>query len=260
MASTDPITVSPITDPSDFSAAYDITAAAFGRQTNDAVWQALKPDWDQPLARANLIARDIKGFEASLLPTAKSPRTGLPNRVYLKATYTDPATGVSTIAGVAIWSQLSFVEGWGEPPNPELPGADDGLLVAELQPDEATAQRKIALAKQVFASLMTLRTELIREIAETKKETTPAVFALDLCAVHPDFQKRGLASRLVQWGIDDARENREGIEPVLEASVMGRSVYKRLGFQGVAEAVYLVDEDVLEGKVLPSNLFMRMGS
>ncbi|PSR82053.1 hypothetical protein BD289DRAFT_454528 [Coniella lustricola] len=258
----DGITISLITDPADLAATYDIAAAAFGIQVDDAVWKALRPDWSHPLARAHLIARDTRGFHKSTAPASANPRTGLPPTIYLKATVTDASTNhVPTIAGVAIWSQLSFVDGWGATPSADLPGAD-AILVEGIQPDAETAARKIKLAKQVFASLMARRMEVIREIAREdegsgKRRENPGVFALDLCAVDPKFQKRGLASRLVQYGLDEAREKREDIEAVVEGSVMGRSVYARLGFKPVAEVEYNVDEELLNGTTLPSNLFMR---
>lgn len=81
---------------------------------------------------------------------------------------------------------------------------------------------------------------------------------LDLCAVDPAFQRRGVASRLVEWGLQEA-QRRGGLECLTEASVMGRLAYERLGFRPEGEIEYKVDEE-FRTRSMPSNLYMRTGS
>lgn len=52
---------------------------------------------------------------------------------------------------------------------------------------------------------------------------------LDLLAVHPSFQGRGLASKLLRWGLECADE--EGVEVFLTSSPDGRRLYEKYGFE-----------------------------
>lgn len=52
---------------------------------------------------------------------------------------------------------------------------------------------------------------------------------LELLGVHPSYQRRGLASKLLRWGL--ARADEEGVEVYLSSSPDGRPLYERNGFQ-----------------------------
>ena len=54
-------------------------------------------------------------------------------------------------------------------------------------------------------------------------------------ATRESYRKRGAASLLIDWGIENAQE--DGAPPYLEASVAGRPLYERRGFQTVGEVV-----------------------
>lgn len=175
-------------------------------------------------------------------------KDGRPNTIFLKATVPDRnLPGKRVIAGLATWSQLSYVPGYGNEPSNKLEISKDVPAMKFESEDEEL------FAVQLWAGLMSKRVEVIKEKAATD---SPVAFTLDLCAVDPDFQKRGIAAKLVQYGLDEA-ERRGGLEAMTEASVMGRHVYKKLGFQPVAEIDYGVDEKLIKGRHLPSNLFMR---
>lgn len=80
--------------------------------------------------------------------------------------------------------------------------------------------------------------------------------ALDMCAVDPVYQRKGIARELVQWGLDEARR-RGGLEAITEASSMGRHVYEKMGFQAEGPDIeYAVDSE-FESRKRPSNIFMR---
>lgn len=251
----DGLQISVIQDAADFTGAYDACARAFGDQIHDAVWIALSPGWDTPEGRAAGAARMAKRWRATT-----TDRDGRPNTVFLKATLPDPDPDPSPdqpagagrrVVGTAIWAQLSTVPGLGEAPSAEL-GTPEGL--AEMYGGDERATR---LGRQVWASLVARRLAAVRA-KEAEGADPPAVFVLDLCAVDPRFQRRGVALELVRWGLGEAAR-RGGLEATTEASVMGRHVYRKLGFNPVAEIEYEVDEELLDGKVLPSNLFMRTG-
>ncbi|KAF3764731.1 hypothetical protein M406DRAFT_291895 [Cryphonectria parasitica EP155] len=234
-----PITISVVQDASDFLPFFNVCARSFGDQIQDAIWTAISPGWDTETGRQANADRFVKRWQ-----TTKPTSAGDPSTVFLKATVPDPdRPGGEHIVGVATWAQLSFAPGWGNPPSTELGGTDD------IFPDEKAAR----LARQIWASLMKPRVATVRA---KEGDEVPAVFVLDLCAVDPDFQRRGIASKLVRWGLDEAAR-RGGLEATTEASVMGRWVYKQLGFVPVKEIEYEVDGELLGSTVLPSNLFMR---
>ncbi|KAJ0420358.1 acyl-CoA N-acyltransferase [Aspergillus carlsbadensis] len=54
---------------------------------------------------------------------------------------------------------------------------------------------------------------------------------LDTVFVHPDYRRRGVATRLLEWGIEQAE--RLGLLVYLEATEEGRRVYERVGFEVV---------------------------
>ncbi|KAL4739960.1 acyl-CoA N-acyltransferase [Aspergillus similis] len=69
---------------------------------------------------------------------------------------------------------------------------------------------------------------------------------LEALLVHPDYQRKGIAKRLLAWGIEEAE--RLGIDTWLEATEQGRPVYEKSGFQPLRE-VKVVCEGVGESPV-----------
>ncbi|KAF2014540.1 hypothetical protein BU24DRAFT_423463 [Aaosphaeria arxii CBS 175.79] len=238
------VQVEPITDAKDLSQAFYVSSEAFGRQINDAIWVSLNPDWKTPKGQEYGTSRLVRAWNK-----INKDREGNPNTVYLKATLPVTSEDGQTerrIVGFAIWNQLSVVPGYGEVPSPEL-----GDAVDILDPTEAR------FASQMFRSLWKRRIEYVNEKATSDP---PAIFTLGLCTVDPAFQKRGIASKLVQWGLDEAKRRHGGLECTTEASRMGRSVYQRLGFkaEGDEDIVFEVDEE-FKSRDKPPNLFLRTG-
>ncbi|KAL4781094.1 hypothetical protein BJX76DRAFT_363873 [Aspergillus varians] len=251
MATTNPpIQISPLTTPTLLPRIFDITASALGTQSSDGAWTAMNPAWETPNGRA----RGIQRLTTQWHSTTRD-RNGDPNTIFLAATVLqkDPSTGeaVPVIVGAAIWIQASMVPGHGDPPATDLGEVMD---LEALYPGDPAEQRYV---RQVERSLHRRRGEVVKEVA-TSMPLAPSVMALDLCVVDPAFQRRGVATRLVEWGLEEARR-RGGLEAVLEASRMGRHVYSRLGFvQEGGEIEYTVDEE-FRGRDRPSNVFMRTG-
>ncbi|KAL6235526.1 hypothetical protein BDW75DRAFT_209291 [Aspergillus navahoensis] len=232
------IKVSPITSPTDFIPFFNISASAFGSQVHDGVWIAMNPGWDTPEGKERAIGRLVERWSS-----VTTDRNGNPNTVFLKAT-TASAEGKEAIAGVAIWVQASMIPEYGA-----VPVDIDAEAVYQ---GNAVEQRYLL---QLDRSLHKRRVEVVKEIASS---SSPAVMVLDLCVVDPAFQRQGVATRLVQWGLDEAKR-RGGLEAVLEASSMGRHVYRQLGFwQDGEECEYDLDEEFRD-REQPSNIFMRTG-
>lgn len=241
--SADGLQISAIEDELDFVGVFECSAKAFAEQINDGIWTAINPGWDTPKGKAAGVARFAQRWRS-----VTKDKHGRPNTVFLKATLADPdRPGQRRIVGTAIWAQLSMVQGHGEQPSTKLGTPED--LKGIYEGDEALQR----VACQVWASLMDPRVAVVKA---KESADPPATFVLDLCAVDPDFWRRGIAQRLVQWGLDEA-QRRGGLESTTEASVMGRHVYQKLGFKPVAEIDYEVDQELLHGRTLPSNLFMR---
>ncbi|KAI0834094.1 hypothetical protein F5Y06DRAFT_279853 [Hypoxylon sp. FL0890] len=208
--------------PEDVEAGFACAANAYGKQARDFIWTCMKPG----------ISYD-------------SDRNA--NTVFIKATL--PREGQRVIVGMAIWFQLSMVEGRGIRPSDDIRSSFD---LEKLYPNNETEQRYLS---QLFRSIVKRRIEVARE-----KETSqpPSMFHLGLCAVDPAYQRRGIASKLVQWGLDEAKR-RGGLEATTEASSMGRHVYERLGFRGEGSDIeYQVDSEFIS-RERPPNLFMRTG-
>ncbi|PVH81068.1 hypothetical protein DL98DRAFT_458668 [Cadophora sp. DSE1049] len=242
---TSDVHVQPITNADDFSRCFAIAAAAFGTQTADGIWTAFNPGWDTSEGGISGAGR-LQSRWAS----RRATEAGNPNVVFLKATIPDPSSsGEEIIAGMAIWVQLSTVEGHGDVPKTDLVEA---LQLNTLYSGDESAQKFLC---QVIKSLTKQRKEVVKEAAT---RDPPAIMALDLCAVDPAFQRRGVAGELVQWGLDEAKR-RGGLEAVTEASKKGRGVYARLGFKQEGEEIaYLLDDEFKE-RLMPSNIFMRTG-
>ncbi|KAJ5641379.1 hypothetical protein N7490_005379 [Penicillium lividum] len=56
-----------------------------------------------------------------------------------------------------------------------------------------------------------------------------AHYYLEILGVHPSYQGRGLASKLLKWGL--ARADEEGVEVYLSSSPDGKPMYEKNGFQ-----------------------------
>jgi ribosomal protein S18 acetylase RimI-like enzyme len=241
-ATQDQAIISPVENEKDLVQANHCVAEAFGRQAQDAVWMLMNPGWDSEAGQALNAQNMIKRWKSTT-----TNKDGKPNTVFLKATLPDPATGERRVVGLAIWVQLSYVDGYGDPFTGDMAEALSSL-------DDADRR----FADQMFRSLWKRRIEYIKEVSESGRKP-PALFVLDMCAVDPAFQRRGIAGKLVQAGLEEAK-TRGNLECTTEGSVMGREVYRRLGFkdEGVGDIQWEVDAE-FEKRDKPPNVFLRTG-
>ncbi|KAI0154891.1 acyl-CoA N-acyltransferase [Xylariaceae sp. FL1272] len=231
-----------VDSPQDISEGFTCISEAFGRQARDAIWIAFNPGWDTPEGRTKREETMIRRWEGTT-----TDKFGNPNEIFLKATLPDPKhPDRRVIAGFAIWVQASDVEGYGAKTAGDIRSVLD---LEALHPGNESEQRFL---EQMCNSLLKRRVEFVKERAT---DDPPAIMALDLCATDPAFQRRRVATKLVQWGLDEAK--RRGIKyATTEASSMGRHVYKKLGFVPEAEdIVYKLDEE-FAARETPPNRFM----
>jgi GNAT superfamily N-acetyltransferase len=227
----------------DIVQAFDCVSEAFGRQAEDGIWTAMNPGWDTLEGKKRGASRMVNRWRH----TTKD-KTGNPNTLFLKATLPGPeGASKRSIVGLAIWAQASSVEGYGDRPVEDLKAS---MGLEDLYPGNESEQRYLC---QVISSMQNRRREVIRQ---KESAAQPAVFILDLCAVDPLHQKKGIARELVKWGLAEA-QRRGNLEAITEASIMGRNVYAKAGFkpEGV-DIEYYVDDEFASRK-RPANLFMR---
>lgn len=241
MATQNDVIISPIETEQDIRQANYCVSEAFGRQAKDAVWMLMNPGWETEEGRENHAQGMIKRWQS--ITTNKD---GKPNAIYLKATLPDPdKQGERRVVGLAIWKQLSLVEGHGDP-------FSSDMSEALVDYDEKNQR----FATQMFNSLWKRRIEYLQQVASDGRDP-PAIFVLDICAVDPAYQRRGIAGKLVEFGLAEAKK-RGDLECTTEGSAMGRAVYKRLGFkdEGTGDIPYAVDEEFKTWDK-PPNVFLR---
>lgn len=225
----------------DFKQAQHCLSEAFGRQAKDYLWMMMSPGWDTEEGQAKHAQGLMESWQS--ITTNKD---GQPNAIYLKATLPDPdQAGERRMVGMAIWRQLSFVEGYGD--------SFSSDMSASLTDFDDTKRR---FATQMFNSLWKRRIAYLHEVKESGR-SPPAIFALDVCAVDPVYQRRGIASKLVEAGLAEAKK-RGDLECTTEGSAMGRAMYQRLGFkdEGTGDIQYEMDEDFNIWEK-PTHIFLR---
>ncbi|KAF2252474.1 putative GNAT family acetyltransferase, partial [Trematosphaeria pertusa] len=233
------VLVQPVDSLDDFTQIYHCFSEAFGRQIKESIWIAMNPNWNSPKGQREGASRLLERWRS-----VTKNKEGHSNTVILKATLRDSQDGFRLkIVGAAIWTQFSFVDGYGDLPTDSPAGLET------LTPTERR------FASQMYRALWKRRVSLARE---KSKSDLPAMFTLDICAVDPAFQRRGVAGKLVAWGLEEAKR-RGNLECTTEASAMGRVVYRRLGFgaEGAGEDIVFDVDEEFRNRDMPEIVFMR---
>ncbi|KAL4978841.1 acyl-CoA N-acyltransferase [Aspergillus desertorum] len=149
----------------------------------------------------------------------------------------DSATG--KLVGLARWA--AYAEGQA------VEKSIEEIVEARLASD--IPERRDEVARDMYTAIQVGKRELLgvgpldsneKGIMLQKRVDLDALF------VHPDYQGKGIAKRLLAWGIEEAE--RLGADVYLEATEAGRPVYEKTGFQTIKE-VRLVCEGVGESWV-----------
>lgn len=97
-------------------------------------------------------------------------------------------------------------------------------------------ERTLLTAQESYLSLLRADkslhyARLAHFLAEAKSDfaSIPEMWKMQTLAVHPNFQRRGIASMLLNWGKQQAEK--EGVPIGLEASELARPLYLKNGFR-----------------------------
>jgi GNAT superfamily N-acetyltransferase len=168
---------------------FSIAALAFDR--NEPFWDLMYPNhWTEEGKRA--------GGERMLKTKHEDPNT-----IFLKAV--GPETG--EIMGMAKWNVYDNVM----PDMSEITDAGDHW--------ESKDDREYATA---------MVNAFLKDRNEAVKAGQGNLVSLDILAIDPAYQRRGVGSALVKWGTDKADEM--GVDAVVESSVFGKGLYQKNGF------------------------------
>ena len=187
----------------DMSRIFEICSLAFG--DNEPFWIASWPNHSTDVGRKTGAERMIKIKNSD------------PNTTYLKAV--DAASG--KVAGMAKWNV--FNNTMGVDPS-QIQGGD-----GDYWDDEDEKE----YAKQVGPIFLTERNAAIARSGGN-------VVSLDILAVDPEYQRKGVGAALVAWGTEKADEM--GVEAVVESSAFGKGLYEKNGFVFVKDVEVAVPE------------------
>ncbi|KAF1986776.1 acyl-CoA N-acyltransferase [Aulographum hederae CBS 113979] len=97
--------------------------------------------------------------------------------------------------------------------------------------------------------------------------TLPGHWHLAHLVILPQYQRKGIAKRLIAWGVETARQ--EHLPVTLEASRVGRKVYEKIGFrvfgtcvvsEGLDSVAMLWEPEELKGRWLKEDQEVKMES
>ncbi|CAK3896487.1 GNAT family acetyltransferase like [Lecanosticta acicola] len=172
----------------DMDRIFELACLAFGR--DDHMWNAMWPKhWTE------------KGRKDGAERMRHSKNTD-PNTVYLKAVNLTSGE----IMGMAKWN---FYVNGASPPSAEVS--------AHYWDDPR--------GKEYFDKVLPL---FVARRNEAVQRTGGNVVSLDILAIDPAHQRKGVGDALVKWGVKKADEL--GLESVVESSPFGRGLYAKNGF------------------------------
>ena len=205
MATDSRYTIQVITDPNELVA---LTAAQYGAfiNTDNVLHETLFPPAHPPSQEE--VETSAKRHQSTLASD--------PNAVFIKAV--DSGTG--DVAGYAKW--YFYPSAPERPKHVEASWLNDSTPEGKLEKD---------FAQKTWDEFYRRRVE----------EMDCPHALLDLCFTTPEYERKGVASLLVGYGLEKA--DREGWACFTEASPRGKRVYERLGFVSREEVRLRWDEE-----------------
>ncbi|KAJ5112773.1 hypothetical protein N7532_000818 [Penicillium argentinense] len=178
------------------------------------------------LARINTISFQNRGMLSLFFPEASQQQLEAYKAVYSMKHLANPEMHVLKLVDPSTGELIGYARWF-------IPKALGGETVPQLSEQAQEAARDpVAYAPQPFNEPAYTA---FRQLLETsrKKHTTERDMMLDLLAVLPKYQGRGLSSKLLRWGCSRADEL--GVRVYLEATGEGYPVYIKYGWKPVEE-------------------------
>lgn len=129
------------------------------------------------------------------------------------------------VVGIAFWERVGdskTARTWKKPNLGLVKAFERNLQYAEEVYFNVFVGDRSADKKRLSEFFASLKDNFLREIFQD-------YWYLQVLAIDPAYQRRGIGSLLTTWGVERAKE--EGCCAVLEASIPGQPLYERLGFQ-----------------------------
>ncbi|KAJ5974624.1 hypothetical protein N7481_011834 [Penicillium waksmanii] len=189
------------------------------------------------LANVNIISFRHQGLLQEVFPEASDERLGEYKAVYSMKHLANPEMHVLKLVDPASGDIIGYSR-W------HIPKALVGETLPVLSEKAQEAARDFkALAPRPMNEAMYAA---FRQLLETsrKRFTTEQDMVLDLLAILPEYQGRGLSSKLLRWGCDQA--DQFGVRVYLEATGDGYPVYIKYGWKPLEEMA--LDRTLYGGK------------
>ncbi|TKA57297.1 hypothetical protein B0A49_11920, partial [Cryomyces minteri] len=158
--------------------------------------------------------------------------TSLKKRYHTPDTHVFVAKTGGTVVGYAVWSRERRGEvgvglgGW------EFRGWNSYIELSLLAIEEKYTSF-LHLDSSLSYKNLALYNAHLQKQHEDPVADVPECWSLEALAVVPAFQRHGIGSQLLAWGMQQARE--EKVPVTLEASQAGLGLYEKLGFEVVRE-------------------------
>ncbi|OTB15228.1 hypothetical protein K445DRAFT_115203 [Daldinia sp. EC12] len=220
MASGNMVNVSPLSD-EEIPISFQVLSKSFG---HDAPFVDIYfPNHDTPSGQeqgSKRLTAWKQGSEAS---------------TFLKATTRGDQGNQDIIIGLAVWTLMK------EPPPAELAKAEN---VEEVWPDEVDREYMTRL----WSDYVVPRSMAI------ENSGGKGVYVLELLAVHPDYQRLGAGTALVEWGTKAA--DKQGLQAVVEGTPVARRLYEKCGLHAKIEEMHFGVGEGFAGRRKPKLIFM----
>jgi GNAT superfamily N-acetyltransferase len=190
----------------------------------------------------------VSEFSIMGVANERKKEIGRPNEFHFKIVDTDlpPApddpegNGGRTIA-IATWSAHNLnldrdAQRIVDAEKENTEGSDEPTSnLAPTNPDAAAEEEKPFLPPELNLTILSSLLDPLREGQREIMGPKPYL-KLNTLSTHPEHERRGAGSMLVEWGVEVA--DQLGLETYLNTSVRGRPLYERFGFKLVRETLW----------------------
>lgn len=183
-------------------------------------------DHELSLHLAHITSRSGGGIVLQMIPhehmSAKELSTSLANRH--ETVSTNPHSHFLKVVDSSLGGKIIGIAQWDIYPNPLTDREFEQVCAMEEAPDESPKE----VWDEFFGYISRSRRKWLADRAPRA-----CLFAL---GVLPEYRRKGVGTMLMRWGVEMADEL--GLEGYLEATMMGKPLYEKFGFQVVDKVRY----------------------